>query len=80
MTRLTIEIDEEVAKRVDAAAADRGLTPEALAAEALNEKFPPRRRVGFVSLGSSGDHGGDIARRHHEIIHEHFANKTARDV
>ncbi len=44
------------------------------------EKFPPRRRVGFVSLGSSGEHGGDIARRRREIIREHFADKTARDV
>ena len=53
MTKLTIELDEGVAKRVAELAADRGVAPETLAAEAVAEKFPPRRKLGFVSLGRS---------------------------
>ena len=53
MTRLTVEIEEGVAERVTAEAAERGLTLEALAAEVLTERFPPRRKLGFVRLGRS---------------------------
>jgi predicted transcriptional regulator len=35
MTRWTIEVDDEVAKRVAELAADRGVAPETLAAEAV---------------------------------------------
>lgn len=34
-------------------AADRGVAPETSAAEAVAEKFPPRRKLGFVSLARS---------------------------
>ena len=78
MTKLTIELDDEVAKRVADTAADRGVAPEAVAAEAVTERFPPRRKLSFVGIGRSGH--TDTGRRHKEIIREHFANKTARDV
>ena len=51
-TRLTVEVEEDLATRVAAAAAERGVAPEALAAEVLAERFPPPRKLGFVSLGS----------------------------
>lgn len=53
MTKLTIEVPDDVAKRVADAAAERGVAPEALAGEVLAEQFPARRKLGFVSLGRS---------------------------
>lgn len=53
MTRWTIEVDDDVAKRVADAATERGVAPEAVAAEAVTEKFPPRRKLSFASLGRS---------------------------
>lgn len=53
MTKLTIELPDDVAQRVTAAAAERGVAPEALAGEILAEQFPARRKLGFVSLGRS---------------------------
>lgn len=53
MTKLTIEVPDEVAERVALAASERGVAPEALASEVLAERFPSRRKLGFVSLGRS---------------------------
>ncbi len=53
MTKLTVEVEEDVAARVAATAPERGLAPEALAAEVLAEQFGPKRKLGFVSLGRS---------------------------
>lgn len=53
MTRWTIEVDDDVAKRVVDAAAERGIAPEELACQVLAERFPARRTLGFVSLGRS---------------------------
>jgi len=53
MTKLTLEVDDGVAERVAEAAAELGVAPETLAAEVLTERFSSRRRLGFVSLGSS---------------------------
>ena len=79
MTRITIEVPDEVAERMNAAAAARGVATEQLVGEVAAEQFPPRRKLGFIGIGSSGEGGGDIARRHREIIGERFAGKTARD-
>lgn len=80
MTRITIEVPDEVAQRVAEAAAREGVALEALAGQVVVEQFPPRRKLGFVGIGASGEGGGDVARRHQEIIAEHFATKTASDV
>ncbi len=53
MTKLTIEVPDDVAQRVTDAAAERGVAPETLAGEVLAEQFPARRKLGFVSLGRS---------------------------
>lgn len=53
MTKLTVEVPDEVAKRVADAAAERGVAPEALAGEVLAGQFPPRRKLGFAGLGRS---------------------------
>ncbi|MGI8809815.1 MAG: CopG family transcriptional regulator [Acidimicrobiales bacterium] len=78
MTKLTIELDDEVAKRVLDAAAERGVAPEAVAAEAVSERFPSRRRLSFIGMGHSGR--TDTARRHDEILRDYFVDKAARDV
>lgn len=57
MTRIEIEIDDEVAARVAEVAAERGVAPEQLAGEAVAERFG-RRRLGFIGLGHSGSADG----------------------
>jgi hypothetical protein len=39
----------------------------------------PSRRLSFIGVGASGGRES-VAERHREIIREHFARKTARDV
>ena len=70
MTKLTVEVEEEVATRVAAAAAERGLAPEALAAEVLAEQFGPKRKLGFVSLGRSTS--GRLASEDEDMLAEGF--------
>jgi len=53
MTRITIEVPDDVAERMSAAAAERGVATEALVSEVAAEQFPPRRKLGFASLGRS---------------------------
>lgn len=77
---LVVHLPEELARRVEAVAAARQQSPEQVALDAIEAQLPAHRRVSFSAVGSSGPGGGDIARRHREIITEHFADKTARDV
>jgi predicted transcriptional regulator len=75
---LTLQLPEELARRVEALAAQRGLSPEQVALEAIQAQVPPRRRLSFSGIGSSGK--ADIARRHKQVIAEALAAKTAKDV
>lgn len=51
---VTVELPEALAERLAAEAARRGLSVEALAVEALSERFGPRRRrLSFAAIGSS---------------------------
>ena len=70
MTKLTLEVDSGIAERVAEEAAERGVAPEELAAEILAEHFSPRRKLGFVSLGSSTN--GRRAAEDEEILAEGF--------
>lgn len=70
MTKWTIEIDDEVAKRVADAAAERGVAPEQVAGEAVAEKFPPRRKLAFAAIGSSSSGRG--AAEADEMLAEGF--------
>jgi hypothetical protein len=81
--RWTIEVDDEVAERVSSAAAERGVAPEQVAAELVSSgslSAPGRRRFAFAGMGDSGPTGGDIGRRHREVIAQSVASKSARDV
>lgn len=60
---------EELAERLNAEAARRGITVEALLDE-LADKLPQQRPLGFVSLGSSTT--GRTAREADEMLTEGF--------
>jgi len=75
---LTVELPEEIAERLRVLAAAKGITIEQAALEMIAAQLPGPRRLSFAGIGDSGH--DDTARRHREIIAEHFADKTARDV
>lgn len=70
MTRITIEVPDDVAERVKTAAAERGVPTEQLAGEAVVEKFPARRYLAFAAIGSSGSTRG--AAEANELLAEGF--------
>jgi predicted transcriptional regulator len=70
MTRITIELPDELAERVSNAAAERGVAPEQLAGEVLAEQFPARRKLGFAGLGRSTT--GRRATEDEEMLAEGF--------
>ena len=77
MTRLTIEVPDEVAQRVvGGCRGERGVAPEALVAEAVTERFPPRRQLGFIGLGHSGE--GDLSGRVKELRRDVAHEKLQR--
>jgi hypothetical protein len=75
MTKLTIEVPDDVAERVVDAAAQRGVAPEELVGQVVTEQFPPRRRLSFIGMGRSGH--TDTSDRAKKIVGEAFARKTA---
>jgi len=75
---LTLQLPEELARRVEALAAARGQSPEQVALEAIEAQVRPRRQLSFSGVGASGQ--GDIAKRHKEVLAEQFAGKTAKDI
>lgn len=51
----TIELPDDVAAALAAAATERGMSVDELAAETISARFGPRRRtLGFVAAGRSG--------------------------
>jgi hypothetical protein len=92
MIMSTVHLPDDLADRLATEAARRGMTVDELAAETLDARYPPprpepeplepgaKRHLSFAGIGSSGSAGGDIARRHKEIIAEAFADKTAADI
>lgn len=80
-----VHLPDDLAARLQAAADARGVSVEEVAVEAIEARFPlPRSAAGarfrFVGMGDSGPSGGDIGRRHRQVISEANAAKTARDV
>ena len=70
MTRITIEVPDDVAERIAAAAAERGVATEQLVGEMAAEQFPPLRKLGFASLGRSTS--GRRASEDEEMLAEGF--------
>lgn len=77
MTRLTVEVPDDVAERVADAAAQRGVAPEQLASEILADSFPAGGRLSFIGIGRSGR--GDLAERRKEIRRELLAERRAEE-
>ncbi len=75
---LTVHLPDELADRLASAAAARHQSPEQVAIEAIEAALPARRRLSFAGIGRSG--GGKGGAQADELIAEHFAGKTARDV
>ncbi|HTR71257.1 MAG TPA: hypothetical protein VMH41_13660 [Mycobacteriales bacterium] len=53
MTELHVHIPDDLADRLSAEAAQRGVDAETLAGEILAEQLPASRSLGFASLGRS---------------------------
>ena len=70
MTRITIEVADDVAERLRLAAADRGVAAEQLLSEVTAAQFPPRRHLAFAAVGASGTSRG--AAQADELLAEGF--------
>jgi hypothetical protein len=69
MVELHVVVPDEIAKRLASEAADRGTSPEHVAAEVLTQHAPAaasHRRPRFVAAGHSGRH--DLSERVEEIL------------
>ena len=80
----SVELSDEVLARLRAEATRRGVTVETVIAELAaqlpaNVSVDGANRLSFAGIGASGT-TEPVGRRHREIIAEHFADKTARDV
>jgi hypothetical protein len=82
VTELRVVVPDEIAERLASEAAQRGTSPEDVAAEVLRLHAPARpggHRLSFIGIGRSGSRDS-VAERHEEIIRDHFADQTAADV
>ena len=74
---VTLELSTDVCERLNAEAARRGISVEALIAE-LAENLPAEDPLeAFIGSGSSGR--GHLGRRHREIRAEETSGSAARD-
>jgi hypothetical protein len=65
---LVVRLPEELARRVEEVAAERGVDPEQLVVEAVEAQIPTRRRLSFIGMGHSGR--GDMFERVKELRRE----------
>lgn len=75
---LNVHVPDELAGRLLAAAQARQTSPEQVAIDAIEAALPAKRRLSFSGVGRSADGRGGAQAD--ELIAEHFAGKTARDV
>lgn len=75
---VVVHLPDELARRLEAAAAQRGVSPDELAAEVLDAHVPGQRHFSFAGVGASGQ--TDVSERHEEIIRESYRRKTSEDV
>lgn len=75
MTRLTIEVPDDVAARLVAVAVERGVTSEQLAAEVVVEAFAAGRRLSFAGIGRSST--GRTAQEAEDMLRDGFAQEAS---
>ena len=74
---MTLDLSSDAVARLEAEAARRGITVEALVAE-LAQSFPVEDPLdAFIGSGASGR--GDLSQRHREIRAEKTSGLSARD-
>ncbi len=76
MARMEIELPDDVAERVIAAAAIEGIEPAALASKLVCESYGPRRKLSFVAIGRSTS--GDRAADDEKLLAEGFGSEHRR--
>jgi hypothetical protein len=71
MVELRVVVPDEIAESLASEAAERGTSPEDVAAEVLQVHATGKgRRLRFIGIGHSGQ--PDAAARSEEILREHF--------
>ncbi len=76
VTRFEIDLPDDVAERVSAAAAAEGVDAETLAGKTICESFPSRRKLSFVGLGRSTT--GNRAADDEKLLAEGFGGERRR--
>jgi hypothetical protein len=76
---VTVELPDELAARISAAAATRGMTVEQLAVEVLASRYTGQPSISFIGVGASGGLQSP-ARDHHRTVRDAFRDRPARDV
>jgi predicted transcriptional regulator len=79
---VTVHLPDELARRVEQAAARRQVSAEQVAIEAIESRFPADDEEDPLEafIGSGNSEIGDFARRHREILAEETAGQSAADV
>jgi predicted transcriptional regulator len=79
---LTVRIPDELARRLEDAAAQRHVSAEQVALEAIASKFPDADTEDALEafIGSGFSEHKDLARRHREILAEASGDSSARDL
>jgi hypothetical protein len=76
---VVVHLPEELAARIEAVAAKRGVSPDEVVAEMLAAQLPAEDALeGFIGSGASGR--GDLARRHRQIRAEMTKGLNASDL
>lgn len=75
----TLRLPDDLAARLAAEAAKRGVDVDALSAELLSASLADNDELeAFIGVGHSGR--GDLGRRHREIKAEVVGNRSAREL
>jgi hypothetical protein len=73
-----LELPDDLAERLAAAAAAHGTTVERLAVEVIEARFPAQNSLSFIGIGASGTKE-PTGRLHHEVLREAFRERSARE-
>jgi hypothetical protein len=75
---MNVEVPDELASRIEAIAAKRGISADEVVAEMLTAQLGRDALEAFIGCGSSGH--GNLARRHREVRAELTKDLRAADL